>query len=119
MASAGHWDRGFWARSMGSPFWPILGRLCKQWQVAAGAGARSEGCSLSRSCRLPGISTFPGFGKGLSRSMASSPSDRHELTAMNLYPYLVAAHVTAVAFFVGGMLAQDRMVHATAQYPQE
>lgn len=35
-----------------------------------------------------------------------------------LYPYLVAAHVTAVAFLVGGMLAHDRMVTAIARHPQ-
>jgi uncharacterized membrane protein len=37
---------------------------------------------------------------------------------MSIYPYLVAAHVTAVVFLVGGMLAQDRLVGAMASLPQ-
>lgn len=41
------------------------------------------------------------------------------MTAMEFYPFLVAAHVTAVVFLVGGMLAQDRMVRAMAACPQE
>jgi uncharacterized membrane protein len=38
---------------------------------------------------------------------------------MSIYPYLVAAHVTAVVFLVGGMLAQDRLVSAMARLPQQ
>lgn len=41
------------------------------------------------------------------------------MTAMEFYPFLVAAHVTAVVFLVGGMLAQERMVSAMAPHPQE
>jgi len=37
------------------------------------------------------------------------------MTIMDFYPYLVAGHVTAVTFLVGGMLAQDRMVSAIGQ----
>lgn len=37
------------------------------------------------------------------------------MTGMKLYPYLVAAHVTAVAFLIGGMLAQERIAHMVAQ----
>ena len=37
---------------------------------------------------------------------------------MELYPYLVAAHVTAVVFLVGGLLAHDRMISAAAPLPQ-
>lgn len=36
-----------------------------------------------------------------------------------LYPYLVAVHVTAVVFLVGGLLAQDRMVSMAARNPLE
>ena len=39
------------------------------------------------------------------------------MTAMAFYPYLVAAHVTAVVFFVGGLLAHDRMMNAVARHP--
>lgn len=35
------------------------------------------------------------------------------------YPYWVAAHVTAVVFLVGGLLAQERLVNAIAQSPPE
>ncbi|MCA8458014.1 CopD family protein [Burkholderia multivorans] len=35
------------------------------------------------------------------------------------YPYLVATHVTAVVFLVGGLLAQERMVNAIAQSPPQ
>lgn len=38
---------------------------------------------------------------------------------MGVYPFLVAAHVTAVVFLVGGMLALDRMVVAVARSPQD
>tara|TARA_E500000305_G_scaffold108714_1_gene111725 strand:+ start:696 stop:1112 length:417 start_codon:yes stop_codon:yes gene_type:complete len=38
---------------------------------------------------------------------------------MEFYPFLVAAHVTAVVFLVGGMLALDRMVVAVARSPQD
>lgn len=38
---------------------------------------------------------------------------------MLLYPYLVAAHITAAAFLVGGLLAQDRMVCVAARHPLE
>jgi uncharacterized membrane protein len=38
---------------------------------------------------------------------------------MNLYPYLVAAHVTAVVFLVGGMLAHDRLVTGMERLPLE
>lgn len=38
---------------------------------------------------------------------------------MTFYPYLVAAHVTAVVFLVGGLMAHDRMMNVIAQYPQE
>lgn len=41
------------------------------------------------------------------------------MTVLEFYPYLVAAHVTAVAFLVGGMLAHDRMVHAIARHPPD
>lgn len=41
------------------------------------------------------------------------------MTAMEFYPFLVAGHVTAVVFLVGGMLAQDRMVSALAQHPRD
>src|SRR5690606_40332789 len=36
-----------------------------------------------------------------------------------IYPYLVAAHVTAVVFLVGGLLAQERMVNAISLSPPE
>ncbi|MBU9366318.1 hypothetical protein [Burkholderia multivorans] len=36
-----------------------------------------------------------------------------------LYPYLVATHVTAVVFLVGGLLAQERIVNAISQSPPE
>ena len=36
-----------------------------------------------------------------------------------LYPYLVAMHVTAVVFLVGGLLAQERIVNAISQSPPE
>lgn len=37
-----------------------------------------------------------------------------------IYPYLVAAHVTAVVFLVGGMLAQERIVSAISKsLPEE
>lgn len=36
-----------------------------------------------------------------------------------IYPYLVAAHVTAVVFLVGGMLAQERIVNAVSLSPPE
>lgn len=36
-----------------------------------------------------------------------------------IYPYLVAAHVTAVAFLVGGLLAQERIVNAISLSPPE
>lgn len=36
---------------------------------------------------------------------------------MDLYSYLIAAHVTAVVFFVGGLLAHDRMISAAARLP--
>ncbi|WP_199262400.1 hypothetical protein [Paracoccus binzhouensis] len=36
-----------------------------------------------------------------------------------IYPYLVAAHVTAVVFLVGGLLAQERIVNAISQSPPE
>jgi protoporphyrinogen IX oxidase len=39
------------------------------------------------------------------------------MTAMVFYPYLVAAHVTAVVFFVGGLFAHDRMMNAVARHP--
>lgn len=38
---------------------------------------------------------------------------------MEFYPYVVAAHVTAVVFLVGGLLAHDRMMNATALLPRE
>ena len=38
---------------------------------------------------------------------------------MAFYPFLVAAHVTAVVFLVGGMLALDRMVAAVSRSPQD
>jgi len=38
---------------------------------------------------------------------------------MVLYPYLVAAHVTAVVFLVGGLLAQERIVNAISQSPPQ
>ncbi len=38
---------------------------------------------------------------------------------MDFYPYLVAAHVTAVVFLVGGMLAYDRVAAAIARAPHE
>jgi uncharacterized membrane protein len=41
------------------------------------------------------------------------------MTAIEFYPYLVAGHVTAVVFLVGGLLAYDRMMNVIAQYPQE
>lgn len=41
------------------------------------------------------------------------------MNVIALYPYLVAAHVTAVVFLVGGMLAQDRMVKEVAKHPKE
>ncbi len=37
---------------------------------------------------------------------------------MDLYSYLVAAHVTTVVFLVGGLLAHDRMIGAAAPLPQ-
>jgi uncharacterized membrane protein len=39
------------------------------------------------------------------------------MMGMALYPYLVAAHVTVVVFFVGGLLAHDRMMNAVARQP--
>lgn len=36
---------------------------------------------------------------------------------MDLYPFLLAAHVTAMVFLVGGMLFQNRMLAATQHYP--
>ncbi len=36
-----------------------------------------------------------------------------------LYPYLVALHVTAVVFLVGGMLAHERMSSAIARHSQD
>ncbi|MFQ3788999.1 CopD family protein [Halomonas sp. A29] len=41
------------------------------------------------------------------------------MTILAFYPYFVAAHVTAVVFLVGSMLAHDRMVRTIAEYPQE
>lgn len=41
------------------------------------------------------------------------------MTILALYPYVVAAHITAVVFLVGSMMTHDRMVRAIAQYPQE
>ncbi len=41
------------------------------------------------------------------------------MTEMELYPYLVAAHVTAVVFLVGGLLAHDRMMSAATRLPRE
>ena len=41
------------------------------------------------------------------------------MTAIALYPYVVAAHVTAVVFLVGGLLAHDRMMAAVALLPRE
>jgi uncharacterized membrane protein len=38
---------------------------------------------------------------------------------MEFYPYLVAAHVTAVVFLVGGLLAHDRIMSAAARLPRE
>jgi putative membrane protein len=38
---------------------------------------------------------------------------------MGFYPYVVAMHVTAVAFLIGGMIAHDRMMNAISLYPQE
>ncbi|ANN77484.1 CopD family protein [Bordetella flabilis] len=38
---------------------------------------------------------------------------------MSVYPYLVAAHVTAVVFLVGGMLAHDRVISALTRLPQQ
>ena len=38
---------------------------------------------------------------------------------ITFYPFLVAAHVTAVVFLVGGMLALDRMVAAVSRSPQD
>jgi uncharacterized membrane protein len=38
---------------------------------------------------------------------------------MEFYPYLVAVHVTAVVFFVGGLLAHDRIMNAAARQPQQ
>ena len=38
---------------------------------------------------------------------------------MELYPYLVAAHVTAAVFLVGGLLAHDRMISAAARLPRD
>lgn len=35
------------------------------------------------------------------------------------YPYVLAAHITAVVFLVGSMLAQDRILTAIAHYPRE
>lgn len=40
------------------------------------------------------------------------------MTDMAFYPYLVAAHVTAVVFLVGGLMAHDRMMNATALLPR-
>lgn len=36
-----------------------------------------------------------------------------------IYPYLVATHVTAVVFLVGGLLAQERIANAISQSPPE
>ena len=36
-----------------------------------------------------------------------------------IYPYLVAAHVTAVVFLVGVLLAQERIINAISQSPPE
>jgi len=41
------------------------------------------------------------------------------VTVTGVYPYLVAGHVTAVVFFVGGLIAHDRIVHAVARQPQQ
>lgn len=41
------------------------------------------------------------------------------MMAAAIYPYLVAAHVTAVVFLVGGLLAQERMVNAISLSPPE
>lgn len=38
---------------------------------------------------------------------------------MALYPYLIAAHISAVVFLVGGMLAHDRMLAGIANDPQD
>ena len=38
---------------------------------------------------------------------------------MDFYPYLVAAHITAVVFFVGGLLAHDIIINAVARQPQQ
>lgn len=36
---------------------------------------------------------------------------------MDLYPYIVAAHVTSVVFLVGGMLTHERLVATLAHLP--
>ncbi|WP_232301082.1 CopD family protein [Caldimonas taiwanensis] len=36
-----------------------------------------------------------------------------------IYPYFLAAHVTAVVFLVGGLLAQERIINAIPQSPPE
>ncbi|WP_420963931.1 CopD family protein [Brucella sp. IR073] len=38
---------------------------------------------------------------------------------MAFYPYLVAAHVTAVVFLVGGLFAHDRVMSMAARLPRE
>jgi len=41
------------------------------------------------------------------------------MMAAAIYPYLVAAHVTAVVFLVGGLLAQERIVNTISASPLE
>jgi len=40
------------------------------------------------------------------------------MTSADLYPWLVAAHVTAVVFFVGGLLAQTRLLALIRDEPK-